>query len=471
MKSAVKLFALVMSLCLIFTCLVLTPSVGAVNANEATITAESKTVIAGDEFDVTISLSNNPGIAAMRLAVEFDENVLTLNSAVDEGVLGSAQFSDIMTSPYILAWNTDNVADTDYTANGTIVTLNFTAKSDAIAALTNIKVYAINEEDIFNSDMMPVKVEFVNGVIRFGNSNYALGSLNVRLGTDITVNCYATLKSGVVNVEDFAVRFTLLGDSMIVTGESTETADKYSFTFPRVAPQLLGETITVELLYNEEVVDVKSFSVKEYCEKLLSKSAAELNYSDEQYAAMETLIADLLEYGAAYQTYRNHKTDELVNVGVTGQTTFVPLTSTDFKLVGSAISSSTRLTGAGLYVDNINRLYFKFKASNPERVTIKIWRGDELVKEYSSDDFIIDGNDYKVYTDDIYATQFDDVYKATMIYTYENKDTKYEYIGQSVYYSVNSYVYAMQNNTDEIGALSKAVYNYGVSSVAFKNAQ
>ena len=61
----------------------------------------------------------------------------------------------------------------------------------------------------------------------------------------------------------------------------------------------------------------------------LSQSAAELGMSAEKYAAMRTLIADMLEYGAKAQVYLNYKTDSLVNEGVTEQSEFVALNPED----------------------------------------------------------------------------------------------------------------------------------------------
>ena len=65
-------------------------------------------------------------------------------------------------------------------------------------------------------------------------------------------------------------------------------------------------------------------------------------------------------------------------------------------------------------------------------------------------------------TDGIYATGFDTVYTATIYID--------DVAGAIVTYSVNSYVYAMQNSEKAtMQALAKATYNYGVSAVKFKN--
>ena len=103
--------------------------------------------------------------------------------------------------------------------------------------------------------------------------------------------------------------------TMAVTEDGTATGNlnQYAYSFRGVSPQCMGDTITATLVLNGETLATKSTSVLEYCQRLLSYSAAQLGLTEAKYAAMKTAIADLLEYGAAAQTYMNYRTDALVN--------------------------------------------------------------------------------------------------------------------------------------------------------------
>ena len=69
----------------------------------------------------------------------------------------------------------------------------------------------------------------------------------------------------------------------------------------------------------------------------------------------------------------------------------------------------------------------------------------------------------RFYFDGVMATEFDS--EVTAIFKLNG-----EAIGQTLTYSVNSYVYYMQDNANEtLSELVKAIYNYGRSAVAYGN--
>ena len=71
-------------------------------------------------------------------------------------------------------------------------------------------------------------------------------------------------------------------------------------------------------------------------------------------------------------------------------------------------------------------------------------------------------NAYVIEGDGMYATDFDTVYTFTLA----DDDTTYH----TVTYSVNSYVASKCASSDEnLAAMVKAVYNYGVSADAYNN--
>ena len=111
------------------------------------------------------------------------------------------------------------------------------------------------------------------------------------------------------------------------------------------------------------------FGITSYFNKLLSKTATELGISNEKYAAMKTLIADILNYGAAAQVYVGYKIDSLVNEGVAGGTRFDSLVETDMKIKGTA-QEGVSFYSATVYYDNTNKLYFRILGMNKKGITL-----------------------------------------------------------------------------------------------------
>lgn len=297
---------------------------------------------------------------------------------------------------------------------------------------------------------------------------------NLTVGKDLTMNFY--LPEDIT--ADIKIRATMNGKSLVLEGE--KYGELYKFSFNGIAPQCMGDAITVEAVAVDEsntVIKVlkteNDHGITAYFDKLLAKTATELGISNEKYTVMKTLVADILNYGAAAQLYKDYKTDALVNADVTGGTTFEALTATDMKITGNAIEGVS-FYSATVYYDNTNKLYFRIKADDLTGLCAVIKRGEAIEKVVLSSEFIAETNGegdtvYSIYTHDIYATDFDRVFTVTL-YRQTNEQS---IEGQSMTYSVNSYVYSKQNDGE--GALSKtaqlarAMYCYGASSETYSS--
>ncbi|MBQ8319698.1 MAG: hypothetical protein IJX81_02355 [Clostridia bacterium] len=120
-------------------------------------------------------------------------------------------------------------------------------------------------------------------------------------------------------------------------------------------------------------------------------------------------------------------------------------------------------TGANLYFDNANALYLYFNIDESVSLAslrifitkngapVKVLKGTELAK---------DEKGYYYKTDAIAATDFDELYTAT-VYVDDLM------ISTSVTYSVASYVAANYSAATELGALVQALWNYGVAATAY----
>lgn len=289
-----------------------------------------------------------------------------------------------------------------------------------------------------------------------------LTSANLTVGSDLTINIFADLY---VTGAYPQVRFTMNDTVSVVSGTLDSATNKYRFSFEGVAPQHMTDSVKAELLINGEVVSaVDNCGVKAYAKALLSCSAEELNLNNEEYSAICTLVCDMLEYGAQAQIYRGYKTDELANDGINGASEYTEIESTDYGFKKLAEAEGVTFIAANLRFDHANQLYFRFSAPDSEKVTLKVVQNGS-VAVYNADDLVMSNGSYIFYTEDILATGFDDVYNVVLCYD--------EIEIQELSYSVRSYVYNKQNQTDEngdltpIAKLARATYKYGTSALKY----
>lgn len=449
--------------------------------NDATLSclASGEYFSPGDEVELTVLLQNVPYAKSVALVFDYDiTNTFEIAQKEDpkdstkmvsdaEWLLAGAvlaNFDDQTTSCGTAAIAYSTAAN----VNGTIFTLKLVVKEAAPIGKTIISITPVIKNDSITINCDPASIEL-------NISGAKITSAALALGTDITVNYYATLSTAQADAQ---MRFTMNDKETVVNG--TKEGNEYVFPFG-VSPQCMGDNIKAELILGDEVLDtIETYSVLQNCQNLLAK-----NPSDE----LRTLIADLLEYGAMSQIYTNYKTDALVNEGITGQTVFTPLADDEANdlYVTYELSTSTNgkyeLKAAGVYFDSVNRLYFKLYAedvtdSNFE-VVITDMQGNK-VSRLPSEFEEIGENLYMVYTDPIYASELsfseadEDYYWYTVsLNTVQIKKGKRVLTPVQTldYYSLASYVYSKQNSSNAMADLAIALYNYGLSAEAYRNAQ
>jgi len=147
----------------------------------------------GENAYVTISLTDNPGIASMMLDMTFDTDVLTLVEVNDAGVLGDTSHKPEKVNPYTLAWVNDEATE-DFTVTGTIVTLVFKVADDAeMGDVTPIEIsYDYDQYDIMNADSQKVKFAIANGSVTVAQTGpNAIGDFEYTTsGTEMTITGY-----------------------------------------------------------------------------------------------------------------------------------------------------------------------------------------------------------------------------------------------------------------------------------------
>jgi len=289
-----------------------------------------------------------------------------------------------------------------------------------------------------------------------------LKSASISIGTDLTLNIFANLGP---ESKDAKIRFTMNGESVTVEGVSISNSSLYRFSFEGITPQCMNDTVTVELICKNRTVETLEYSIRKYCDELISSTAEALNMSQQKYDAMITLALDLLNYGAESQIYRGYKVNALVTEGLDIKSEYVAAEYSDVKIIDGAPVDGVTFRSATLRFGNTNQLYFLFSAPDISKVSIMAV-ADGSSKLYFADSFEKrpDGT-YMFGTDDIFATDFQDVYTLVMMY-----DGK---IVQNLTYSVRSYVYSMQNKANNDGTLTdmarlaRALWRYGQSAINY----
>lgn len=227
------------------------------------------------------------------------------------------------------------------------------------------------------------------------------------------------------------------------------------FAYAGVSPQQLGDTVTAVMCDKEgnQVGEPATFTVKSYLEALLNLSFEESGCKTEpQYSAMRELAVNMLNYGAAAQTYTDYKSETLANSDLTDEqkalaTAPITVSGTDKAVNGDS------WVGAGVRFDYRLGLYFVFEAESLEGLTASINGEDVTPTVYDASK-----NQYIIRYSSFNATNMNDVITAKLTVG----DTEQTYA-----YSIKSYVAAKGGDESALAKLVNATYAYGYSAVAF----
>ena len=302
--------------------------------------------------------------------------------------------------------------------------------------------------------------DYVNGVCtRCGNKSLYIRSAALVLNGKIDIAFTAQLPSGYSSPK---MTFTGPNGTVTVT-EYTQTDGYYVFTYTGINPQCIGDNIAATLIATknwstEESVSIDNYSVRQYCVNKLA---------DETISAeLRTLLSDILAYGAAAQTYMDYKTNSPVNIGTDiinpTYSTYSDLSGLAPSFTGTADSSYYWL-GAGLTLTNSVAMTFRFYAASTSGLQVKVTLNGTATTFSVSDFTAVDGkeNTYEITLTGISAEDLDETVTAAI-------ERYYSPIGNTLSYSVNTYIQSKQADSNEnLAALVKALYNYGASVKAY----
>ncbi|MCR5782505.1 MAG: hypothetical protein K6G90_07170 [Clostridia bacterium] len=107
----------------------------------------------GKTVQVSVDLSENPGLNYLGLNISYDSSVMTLRSADNTGVLNGGFTSGryLSADPYAVIWSSDG----DMTGEGSILTLTFDVRDDAADGTYPVNVEV---EGAYNQNMEEVNV-------------------------------------------------------------------------------------------------------------------------------------------------------------------------------------------------------------------------------------------------------------------------------------------------------------------------
>ena len=274
---------------------------------------------------------------------------------------------------------------------------------------------------------------------------------------------------------DLRAEFTYgnrVGEKMIVATSADivkQTDGKYVVPCRQVTPSQIGDEITATLYgtYNGvEYSYVMKYSAAEYCySTMVSKEATD---------DLKTLLVNLLYYcdaARAYTTYQgvdeNYKYYGSVTEELTDEQKAYRTVSTQFQSV-MGLSGEGDFTAswksAALVLGESSAIQFRVDLGDNEDVTARVFVDDREYGRVQMEQ-ITEGEyagQYLILVSGLAAHQMRDTVEVTL-YSGETA------ISKTVSYSMESYVYSKQNDSDQnLVAFLQAMISYGDAAVAYK---
>ena len=285
------------------------------------------------------------------------------------------------------------------------------------------------------------------------NTFFKINSAKLALAEDIIVVYSATVPD---TMTDVYMEFVVNGATYNAESSGKDANGRLEFRLTSITPDMMGDNICATLRATtadgKKVFAVKeSYSILQYCENTIRR------YPDNE--PLQTLLADILVYGAACQEYTGHNADKPVTEGIdtSKASSFTPPSLTDFELTGAADPAYGWIS-AGLQCGSKIAMFFTLHTATPETTTVEVTINDRTYTYNLANAQKNAANNYKIIFQNFNATEFGEIATVVM----KNNGVQ---VGQTLTYSVNSYVCSMQNDGNEkLANLVRAIYNYGESA-------
>ena len=282
-----------------------------------------------------------------------------------------------------------------------------------------------------------------------------LDNVSVTIKNDLDMNVYAAAQDGATDVK--ATFVNEAGEARTVAGVKQDNG-LYKMAYTGILPQNMVDDfdITVSATVNGNVATytLSDYSVRDYLTALLAET---------EDANLRKLVVEMMNYGAAAQTYSAYKADDLANKDLSDSDKALAAGDVSAESITSVKAiSGTAADGYKWVSTNLrlaNRIALKIGVTAPAgtKVSVKVGSAEAQLVE------ITDG--YAIF-DNIGADQLDDVITLSFV----NGDAT---VGETMTYSINDYIkeeLVNANATAITKALVKALYNFGVIANAYSAA-
>lgn len=265
-------------------------------------------------------------------------------------------------------------------------------------SLSNITVTSEITKDPGDGDGIrtyTASVEY-NGVTYTDSTNETIRCYfpvhSLTLGGDIGVNFYVRMTES--DVDESTVKFEWNGKTETVPlGEAHRFGvDTFYKTTLYVSAAEMNDAITATLYCGDEQLAVHHYSVREYCDYVLSADYA-ASYNDDRfdYDDLATFVKSMLNYGAMAQKQFGHNTDNLANHDINYDLT--PLTGDEIANIGRTLPKSADFDEV---LAPYGVKYFSCSLLLRSKTTLRFYFEKTGTGTFSADNFKINGQNVEV---------------------------------------------------------------------------
>ena len=443
---------------------------------------ESVTAKAGDTLSYSVYLTADKPFEDIQAVLGFDAEKLSLVDLSDNETKATENCPNLGDVIYnsdtdgVVSFNSYSTSGFDFTDEKLLVKLEFVVKQGGKANLdltvqemtaTDGNSYYTYSNKISNGTALRSVAEVKSAVVTPAEK-LAFSGASLTLQDNICINFKANESLFTeVGYENPYVIFELNGEEFTVSDYEV-VGGKYVFDFADIAPHNMNDTVKATLYATfdgkEYVSETREYSVATYCYNMLNK------YTSSEYAELQTLLVDLLNYGAMSQIYTDHNTNALVNANLTDAqkawgTSETPTYETVQNLAYKIIDNPTvQWKGGGLNLVDAVTMRFKISADsgNYESLVVKA-ETDDRIWTIPFEEFTETTGGYYVYFSGLNAGEMSETVYLTV---YENGKA----VSNTLSYSIESYAYSKQTSTDEnLKNLLEAMMKYGNSAYNYVN--
>ena len=303
-------------------------------------------------------------------------------------------------------------------------------------------------------------VTVVNKTLQFHSA-----SLTIENGISVNFKAKKFLFEDPIGYTDPVATFVING--LTFTAPGVLVGEDYVFTLYNIRPDWMGKTIQATLtatLDSEAVTSaIKEYSIKQYCTNQLAKT---------ENAALRTLLVDLMNYGAAAQTYTGDVSDSypLVNAELTDEQKAFgstgDVTCSFIQSVGTLENASVTWKRVALFLRETTRLYFQVNTEYTGALTVKYTINGGAEQTVSVEADKLQTGVYGFFFDELTAMQMRDTLVLTVC------DEQGNALSAPLTYSIQTYAYNAINATtpeDNLPELMTAMIRYGDAATAYGN--